>query len=961
MKCSGCGFESPDGFKFCGQCGQPLVAAPPRPEAERRQLTVLFCDLVGSTQLSSELDPEELREVLTAYQALCAREIEGNRGHIAQYLGDGILAYFGYPAALEDGPLRAVRSALGIRDGLQELNSALPFPVQVRSGIHTGMVVIGEVGAGDHREHLALGETPNVAARIQGLAEPDQVALSQATHELVRDWVRCPSLGPQHLKGVAGPTEVFLAQELLDPSSSRRQARQQRSQLPLLGREAAQSRLAAAWSQAAGGRGLALCLRGEAGIGKSRLVQWLKDQVVEDGHYLVSLYCHPDSQESAFFPIKDQLAREFRFNPATDLKAALEAKAPSVFKAGLEEELLALTGHVQTLPGGRSRRRTIEALHTLWCSMARQRPLLLVLEDADWADPSTQDCLVRLSVQLEEVPILLLVVSRRPLESDLGQAIELDALEDATVARLAQLASGPELDQTRLQKVVQRADGNPLYAIELARLRSDETPARLRDLIMARLDGLGEHKEVAQKGATIGRTFHQSLLLALDPDQPERVQAGLEACVADALLEQARREDYFFRQALVQEIAYQTLLKKSRQAIHLRVAEVLDQLFSELANRRPELVGFHYAASDQPERAVPYLAQAGQRALRASANREAESLLDQAIRLLPEGQPATEIELQLGLGSAVIACRGYAHARVEKAFDRVRELCAQLGDPPPLFPALAGLWAYHLVRGRLDEADQLVAALTNLAAQGGATERLVARATAGQTAFYRGHYRRAAKLLEEAIELFEPDQHRELGIAYLGTHPVAASLSYLSWTQWFLGAVEKAQETNRRAALLADELGHAHTIAHSLFFEAWLQLHLGYDAPARQTGERLVEVAAEHELPLWLGMGHLMQALARSDSAQSLKALEQIQATGAQLGHTYFLSILADIQTSHAAYPEALAVLDQALALARAGEGWYYRLLLEKRLRLLEQTEPHSEATAAARAELEQLLASQPS
>ncbi|MCA9794196.1 MAG: AAA family ATPase, partial [Candidatus Eremiobacteraeota bacterium] len=663
MNCPGCGFESPDGFKFCGQCGQALSPAPSRPEAERRQLTVLFCDLVGSTQLSSELDPEELREVLTAYQALCAREIEGNRGHIAQYLGDGILAYFGYPAALEDGPLRAVRSALGIRDGLQELSDSFPFPVQVRSGIHTGMVVIGEVGAGDHRENLALGETPNVAARIQGLAEPDQVAMSQASQQLVSDWVRCTSLGPQALKGVAEPTEVFLANELFDPSSIRRQARQQRNLLPLLGRDPVQARLAEAWARAAGGQGQTLCLRGEAGIGKSRLVQWLKDQVVEDGHFLVSLYCHPDSQESAFFPIKDQLARELRVSDAGQLKGALESKAPELLARGLEEELMALTGHLQASPGARSRRRTIEALHTLWLSMAGRRPLLLVLEDADWADPSTQDCLLRLSEKLDGLPLLLLVVSRRPLESDFGEVIELEALDDATVARLAQLASSQELDAARLQKVVQRADGNPLYAIELARLRSDETPARLRDLIMARLDGLGTHKEIAQKGATIGRTFEESLLLSLDPDHPDRVRAGLEACIDNTLLEQARREAYFFRQALVQEIAYQTLLKKTRQSYHLQVAEALTRDFSELAEQRPELVGFHYAASEQPERAVPYLAQAGQRALRASANREAESLLDQAIRLLPEGQPGTEIELQLGLGSAVIACRGYAHAR----------------------------------------------------------------------------------------------------------------------------------------------------------------------------------------------------------------------------------------------------------------------------------------------------------
>ncbi|MCA9791346.1 MAG: hypothetical protein KC910_06110, partial [Candidatus Eremiobacteraeota bacterium] len=296
----------------------------------------------------------------------------------------------------------------------------------------------------------------------------------------------------------------------------------------------------------------------------------------------------------------------------------------------------------------------------------------------------------------------------------------------------------------------------------------------------------------------------------------------------------------------------------------------------------------------------------------------------------------------------------------EKSFDRVLELCAQLGDPPPLFPALAGLWTYHLVRGQLDQAEQLVTDLSKLAAQASVTERLVALATAGQTAFYRGYYQQAADLLSAAVSLFDPNLHGHLGVAYLATHPVAASLSYLSWAQWFLGDAEKAQETNSRAARLSEELGHAHTIAHSLFFEAWLELHLGHDAQAQKKGERLIEVAAEHELPLWLGMGRLMQALARSDHQQSLQALGEIEATGAKLGYTYFLSILADIQTSHAAYPEALAVLDQALALARAGEGWYYGPLLEKRLRLLQQTGPNSEEVARTRAELDGLLAAVP-
>ena len=687
----------------------PPPAAPSPPDAERRQLTVLFCDLADSTALAGQLDPEDLREVVRAYQQTSAAVIQRFDGHIAQYLGDGLLVYFGYPQAHEDDAVRAVHAGLEIVEAMHTLNVRLEqergLRLAVRLGIHTGLVVVGEMGGGERHGQLALGETPNLAARLQGLAALDTVVISTATLHLVQGYVVCQDLGVHPLKGVAAPVTVYrvlwpnVAQSRLDVTGAR-------GFTPFVGREAEMALLLERWTQVKEGTGHVVLLHGEAGIGKSRLVQVLKDHTASEAHTRLECRCSPYYQNSALYPLIDLLHRAWRWQESETPAERLEKLEHVLgqYRLALEETVPLLAALLSLpLPDGRyplltltpqrQKPKTLEAILRLVLELAERQPVLFIVEDLHWIDPSTLEFLGLLLEQGPTVRLLTLLTSRPTFQSPwTGRAhvtpLPLTRLPAAQVeAMVARLTNGKPLPAEVLHHVVANTDGVPLFVEELTKmllesgllteaddryalagpLPSLAIPTTLHDSLMARLDRLATVKVVAQLGATLGRQFSYSLLQAVSPLDEPTLQHDLQQLVDTELLYRRGvppQATYLFKHALIQEAAYQSLLKSTRQQYHQRIAQVLAAQFPETIETQPELLAHHYTAAGLTEQAIPYWQQAGQRALQRSAHLEAIAHLTQGLALLmtlPEtpARRQQELDLQVALGPALIAPKGH--------------------------------------------------------------------------------------------------------------------------------------------------------------------------------------------------------------------------------------------------------------------------------------------------------------
>ena len=642
------------------------------PEAERRQLTVLFCDLVGSTQLSGQLDPEDLRAVVRAYQEAAAEVIQHYEGHIAQYLGDGLLVYFGYPTAHEDDARRAVHTGLGIVQAIATLNTRLvaQYGVQlaVRLGIHTGPVVVGQMGGGGRHEHLALGETPNIAARLQGLAPANAVVISAVTARLVQGTFALEDLGTHALHGVAEPMAVSRVRGLLATPSHDEEF--VTAGVPVLvGREEESGLLRRRWEQSKAGLGQVVFISGEAGIGKSALVEGLRAQVRAEGLPRIAYRCSPYHTTSALYPVITHLEHLLQFapddSPATRL-AKLEAGLRP-YGLPLAEVVPLLAGLLSIpLPAERyaaltvtpqhQKQQTLDTLVAWLAAEAERQPVLVAWEDLHWADPTTLEVLGLVIEQAPTVPMLHVLTYRPefsppwPPRSHMTPLV-LNRLERPQVeALITQRAGGKPLPAEVVEYIVAKTDGVPLYVEELTKmllaspllreeadqyvltgpLHTVAIPDTLQDALMARLDQLNRAKEVAQLGAVLGREFAYELLQAIAPQDEDTLQAGLAQLVEAELLYQRGRPPrarYIFKHALIQDAAYASLLKSTRQQVHQQIAQVLEARFPALVETQPELVAQHYTAAGCTEQAVHYWQRAGQHASDRSAYLEAISHL----------------------------------------------------------------------------------------------------------------------------------------------------------------------------------------------------------------------------------------------------------------------------------------------------------------------------------------------
>jgi TOMM system kinase/cyclase fusion protein len=995
--CSQCGAELPLEAKFCLKCGTRVApetpteatvpdepeeaAVEPSTEVERRQLTVMFCDMVGSTPLSEKLDPEELREILHDYQSGCAKVIRGFDGHIARYFGDGILVYFGYPVAHEDDAQRAVRAGLGVVEGIKQLNIRLQqergMKLEVRLGIHTGVVVAGDMDQNEQLESMAIvGETPNLADRLQKLAEPNTLVISSVTHRLTEGFFDCRSLGSHSLAGISRPVEVY---QVLHESGAR--TRLDTAELtgltPLVGRERELSLLLERWEQAKEGIGHVVLLGGEAGIGKSRMVQVLKERIAaEPQAWLTECRCSPYHQNTILYPVVELFEQTIlQFDRDDSPEEKLNKVEAFLVRYGLPlDETVPLFATFLSIPLGESysplsitpkqqKERTINTLIDILIRRASQQPVLFVVEDLHWADASSLE-LLDLLIDRGPVSRLFTLFTFRPAFTPpwTGRShltyMTLNRLTPKQVSDMVQHIAAKPLPAQVMGQIVDKTDGVPLFVEELTKmvlesglLREQEEryelagplpplaiPATLHDSLMARLDRLSAVKEVAQLGATLGREFPYELLQAVSPLNEDTLQRSLAQLVDAEMLYQRGlppQATYLFKHSLIRDTAYESLLRSRRQQYHQQIATAIEKRFPEIVEIQPELVAHHYTAAGLSEPAIPYWLKAGQQAAKRSANVEAINHLSQGLELiknLPETPERVqqELALQLSLGQALIASIGYGVPEVGTTFNRARELCLKLGETPQLFPALRGLAMFYFLRAEMQTARELGERILNIAQSSQDPSFLIeAHLVLGMILFHMGELVPSFEHLERGLALYEPQQHRELAFVY-GRDPVVQCLDYMSWILFDLGYPDQALEKREEALKLAHQLAHPYSLVIALLWSAW-SYHFRREASAvQEQAEAVIALCTEHNFPVWLGAGIILRGWSLAEQGEIEKGIAQMRegiagwrAAGSETGVPKMHSILAEMLGKAGQIDEGLALLTEALAtMERTNEHW---------------------------------------
>ena len=964
---------------------QPPAPVAVRPNVgELRQLTIMFCDLVNSTALCERLSPEQWREVVLAYQQASAAVIERYGGAIAQYLGDGLLVYFGHPQAHEDAPERAVRTGMALVDCIRQLHlepvHAQGMHLSVRIGIHTGQVVIGDIGAGARRELLALGDTPNLAARLQGLALPDTVVISDGTRLLAGGSFAYTDLGRHELKGVREPRQVWRVQAVLQ-TASRFEAATSAGLTPLVGRSSELALLTERWQLACQGRGQTVLLSGEAGIGKSRMLKELCDRLGNAGLNAIRVQCSPHHVHSAFHPTIDSIERVLRFTREQPVGLKLDRlDAFAMGEYGLPRSQVAVLASMLSMPSEERygpivdsaherERETIAALVDLARAQARSTPTLMIYEDAHWADPASVSMLHELIDRITDVPFLL-VIAHRP-EFDMPAALKarghvtslrVPSLRRDEVASLVmRLAGDSPLPEDLAQHIVSKTDGVPLFVEELTRWilespvsedgRRKEVPATLRDSLMARLDRHAQAKEIAQIGAVVGREFSRDMVEALADMPPRTLNEALLALTQAGLAsEQVGHQGtiYTFKHALVQDAAYDSLLTPRREALHGAIVTVMQERFPAVAQAEPELLARHASAARQPRAAIPYWRRASELAVQRLALQEAAAHLDAGLKAcasLPASSERNQIELQLqaSLGTAHMLGRGWAAEEVSHAFARANELASAADQVEEAIWPLWGVCIYHLVHGDIDRAVSIGQRMMTVARQSSSRNAwLVANMIHVQLCMYSGQFDQVQAHVEQVEHRYCDPQDRAL-IALYSTDLKLVSMVHGSQTRWFMGLEEEADALCAEQERFAASLNHPYSMAWTLTWGAMSYLHRGRVDDLLERVEEGLRLAEKHGFAYVAGMAMMGKGWAlahkgRQDEGIALMThgLAAFRATGAGIAVPFFLVLLGEALGRAGHRAEGLARLEEAEQLVAAGgERWHEAELHRIRGRLL--------------------------
>ena len=971
MRCPTCGFAVPSGGAACPTCHPPVPPGardgPAAPSGgERRRLTIVFADLVASTDLVARMDPEEWRDVVTMYFRAVAAAIEGAGGHVVKYLGDGVMACFGHPRAYGDDAERAVRAALAVVDEVRALDRWLEATrgvrLSVRVGVHTGASVVGEGGGGLVD---VFGDAPHIASRVQSLAAPDSVLISADTNHLLTGLFVTDDLGEHALKGVPDPLRLYRVHA---PSGARGrlEAAMARGLTPFVDREAEQHMLRERWERARNGEGQVVLIVGEPGIGKSRLVHRFRESLGDEPHAWIEGHCSPHQQGTPFAPIIDLLRQQL--GGSDDPRDRLRRLGDALDRARRRDdvpmvaELLGLEAGDRHAPllvaPAEARRRLLAALSGWLSDTARQQPVVLVLEDLQWMDPSTAELLDILADQAAVVPLLVLGTARREFQPSWRPRahhlqLTLQRLTAAQTRRVVSLVAAksargdPPAEGTAatapslLDLLAERADGVPLFAEELtkavvdAQRRQDlDIPMTLHDSLMARLDALGPAKELAQVASVVGRKFSYALLRAVTGLDADLLGRHLDRIVdAEIVSVRGVAPDavYTFRHALVRDAAYDSLLKRRRRELHHTIADTLREKDREAAGTPPELVAFHYVEAGLVAEAIPHLRRAGERAVASAANREAVQHLTRALDLLatlpasPE-RDTIELSLLLPLGVAWMAVQGYAAPETERAFARAHTLCRGLGETPALVPILSGLLTFAVVRAELARAREIGEQLLAMA-QRTADGALLANAhlRLAVVCEYEGRPRDARSHAEECLARSTESEAVPAGYS---ESPITAAGAYRALALWRLGYPDQALAAASDAVERARRMNHPLSLAQALILALQVRVYRREWEVAREEAAAAIDFCTEKGFPLWaiagaVHHGGILAELGRVEEAvvQVERGIAEWRATGARVGSAVFFTMLARCYARAGRVGDGLRVVAEALAMtAETGE-----------------------------------------
>ena len=975
--CPSCGLSVAPGARFCAQCGTALDSLPAQGVAlahepasgERRQITVVYCDLVDSTALAHRLDPEEFGAVVRDYQHEASAIVQRFDGHVAQYLGDGILIYFGYPQAHEDDAERAVRAGLAIVHAMQALDRTwrprLATALGVRIGTHTGLVLIDEIGAGEHHERLALGETPNVAARLQALAAPGNVVVSAQTCDLLAGRFEFEDLGLHTLKGIVEPRRVM---RVVRPVAtlSRFDATARVGLTPLVGRAQELGLLRDRWQLTQDGDGQVVVIAGEPGIGKSRLLRELREALATAARTVLRFQCSPFHVNSAYYPLVDHLERTLAFSADTepDMKrAALEALVVGTYglPAAHAHSLAMLLGipyaatDAASATPQRHKDDTLAAAVALTCAAARNGDALMLFEDAHWADPTTLEFLDLLLAQIAQIPLFVVITHRPAFTAPWTRhghvtAIALSHLSRSqTGAIVTRLTAGKALPMGLFEEIVAKTSGVPLFVEEVTRailesgqLRETDTryelaqdtatlavPVTLRDSLMARLDRHAGAKDVAQIGAVIGREFDYPLIAAVAPLEPHALAGGLDELTAAGLVFRRGSGNaavYTFKHALVQDAAYESIPRVRRQALHCAVAQALARPGRDAGQAAPELLAHHWTEGGQALAAIPCWLRAGQRALERSANTEAIAHLRRGLAVnssTGEDRQKLQRELQLLLAvtPALMGKSGYASPEVAGNFARMRELTASDTDSIELFTTLYSLWLYYANIPDYPVTNELMDRLDALAELNPTTEfRLASQLARGVVLGWCGEFEASRRLLEACVALYQPERDHALTFRYGGLDLGTFASAHLGLAYWYLGFPEHALRQSQAAVALARRLEHPLSLSHVLAVESWIRLLCGKGAAAQRIGETARQVANEQHAVYWMAWSEVHLGALTNDVDRMRQGMSALHATGSLLARPMHCAILAQMLLDKGAYAEMAAVLCDGMDNVNQGE-----------------------------------------
>ncbi|WP_329659652.1 AAA family ATPase [Geminicoccus sp.] len=1003
-----CGFASPEAMRFCGQCGQPLAPDLRTVPSERRNVTVVFIDMVGSTALSAKLDPEDLHGLMSAYWALCTDMVLRFGGEVGEYLGDGVVAYFGYPRVREDAVECALLASLAVVQRVPSLGRDRFPTLQARVGIATGVAVVDEFfqGARLARKPRITGETPNVAARLQALALPGGIVIGNTTREIAGALFDYEDLGPQHVRGLDKPVHAWrVVRE--SGIESRLEARLRFRLTPVVGRQEEMAALEAQWTEAISGQGRIAVLIGEPGIGKSRLARNFMEAVANPRCRILRFYSSAAYAATSLYPLVRTLERASDMGvgqTSGERLAKLEdyleeaTGAPTRERLALFAHLLDITD--PSLPAldltpQRRRQRTIEELYAFLGELSANGPLVILWEDIHWADASSLEFLAGLPDRIAALPVLVILTSRPegPLAAlPIGSAhIVLDRLDQRqSELMLDRLSEDKPLPPSVRSMIVDRADGVPLFLEELARTvresgglidRGDSweltrpieelrIPVTLMDSLTARIERLGSAKEMAQLASAIGRRFSIDMLEAMNESNPETVAPALrrlaEAGLVDVWDEHSR--DYVFRHALIQDAAYRGMLRSRRKRLHGRIADTLVQRFPQRCEAEPEGLAQHLGLAGRPLESGWAWQRAGARAASRAAFAEAVVHFEAGLREAKAAAPSRErdlleAELSGNLGATLMQSRGFAAAEVEAAYQTAYAACTRVGDDAPqMMPVLWGRAVHRIMVGDVRSASEVVERMQRIANLAENEDLLLlAHGIAGGNSFYAGRFGELIGHVAGVRSIYDLERHRPLAFAF-GMDLLLQATLFEAHARWMQGEAELSRRIVEESDIHFDALAVPIMAPYLLVWGGAVLLYRGDVEPALARIERGVEVADRQGFAFWSVCGRVWQAVAMLDAgriAEGAEALAQwlgvYTQIGTGIGVPYFKSRLADALARQDRREEALRLVQEGLdQIARMGEGCWHPEVLRLHGEIL-ATGPASNLPAAASAWRESL------